>query len=181
MKTINMKKIILVLIPVLFIFSGIQNSKADTFCTVDERIQGVGGGNAWSDWKKWCSTISTDKPTYNVGENISYLVNTVYDEYFCNEVMEDNGYGGVLVLSCTYYPPEPVTYTGTNFSMKNSSNATTTSINGTYTFYASGATPLSWLIPSDYTPGNYNLFVDDLYIGVSINPAIVVPPQVFSK
>lgn len=163
MKKTNIQKIILVLIPVLFIFSGIQNSKADTYCIRDERTNGVGGGYAWIDYKQWCSTITTDKPTYNVGESISYLINTVYDEYFCGERNNQDNTGFDLV--CTYYPPEPATYTGTNFSMKNSSNTTTTSIAGTYPFAAGGNTPLSWLIPNNYVAGNYSLILTDYITG----------------
>ena len=67
MKTINMQKIILVLIPVLFIFSGIQNSKADTFS-----LYQITGDVFFGNYNTWeaVGTFQLDKASYKAGDTV---------------------------------------------------------------------------------------------------------------
>lgn len=103
MKKINIQKIILVLIPVLFIFSGI--SKADTFVFMDSNTYALGGSGF--DNCIQCQnifTLQTDKGLYL--ENI-------------------NGGGeDVHVISAAYIGPSPITSSTESgyFNVKGSGN-----------------------------------------------------------
>ena len=62
-----MQKIILVLIPVLFIFSGIQNSKADTFS-----LYQITGDVFFGNYNTWeaVGTFQLDKASYKAGDTV---------------------------------------------------------------------------------------------------------------
>ena len=95
MKKINMQKIILVLIPVLFIFSGV--SKADTFTYIDNATQAMGGaGFDNCNMCQYTFLLQTDKPIYtenaNGGGETVYVISSAYQGPPSTQIVQSGNY-----------------------------------------------------------------------------------------
>lgn len=143
MKIINMKKIILVLIPVLFIFSGIQNSKADTFLLYQGQGSintSFGYGNNTSSYEA-VGTFQLDKPSYKAGDTV-YPSLSLTNFKNCMTFVVIPGYGGGgggcttsnAVLDSAGINNATTTYS-TNITLKNRGNLDQTAYFGTIISY----------------------------------------------
>jgi hypothetical protein len=162
MKKINMQKIILVLIPVLFIFSGV--SKADTFTYIDLGTYTMGGAgfNACNGCHITL-TMQTDKPSYSEnprsvggGDSVHVITTlvqgnsqmdppnilTVVNPGHNNDIMtstQSNDYGGWDFVvgkdqwgSNLFWNPGTYGITANNLGMDTSQGFWITNYNGNY-------------------------------------------------
>lgn len=102
MKKINIQKIILVLIPVLFIFSGV--SKADTYALgwTDHQADGAGGNSYYERTKGvyYYMTLQNDKTSYSPGDSLTQLTSLSNIQCYFSETYSP-GPDGITPLTNT--------------------------------------------------------------------------------